>query len=65
MGQNLVQSDKRTAQVPNHLCREQLPLYNKPVPVAKILEIAQFQIQVLISEGDHLRAAITDLNLET
>lgn len=37
----------------------------QPVPATKILEIAQYQIQALCSEGDNLKQAIIDLNLET
>lgn len=63
MGPVLVPSHQRTTQVNSPPRREQLPLYQKPVSVFKIMEIAEHQIQMLISEGEYLKIAILDLNL--
>ena len=37
----------------------------KPIQPSQILDIAQYQIQVLMAEGEHLREAILQLKLQT
>lgn len=65
MDQKLVNSNKITTEV--HYCpfREKLKLYESPITPEKIIDVIDFQVQVLHDEGENFKKAVNDLNLET
>lgn len=65
MDQKLVNSNKITTEVLYFPFREKLKLYESPITPEKIIDVIDFQVQVLHDEGENFKKAVNDLNLET
>ena len=65
MDQKLVNADKITIKVLYLIFREKLKLYESPITPQKIIEVIDFQVKVLVEEGENFKKAVNDLNLET
>lgn len=65
MDQKLVNADKITIKVLYLTFREKLKLYESPITPQKIIEVIDFQVKVLVEEGENFKKAVNDLNLET
>ena len=65
MDQKLVNANKITIKVLYLTFREKLKLYESPITPQKIIEVIDFQVKVLVEEGENFKKAVNDLNLET